>query len=219
MTELLALFGNIWVRRAALAVVVVIALLAVRQHYINLGKSQGRQTEQQHSIQQTEQSHAGDRDQVLTVLNTLQLKVEASERRQETLTQALLQLATRQQQAKQEVAGMTPEQLDAVLAKYTKRELADCVNQLPICEATRDRQAEKISEIEGEVATLDQKFSTLASYTGRLEGYYVAAWNDASQPRRSWKCFQLWKCSRPQLKVPDPKELLSQRAAPAAAQK
>jgi hypothetical protein len=39
------LLGNIWFRRAALAVMVTIALLGVRQHYINMGNRQGHTDE------------------------------------------------------------------------------------------------------------------------------------------------------------------------------
>jgi hypothetical protein len=47
MSTLIALFGNIWVRRAALLIVVLIALFAVRQHYIDVGKKIGTEDTKQ----------------------------------------------------------------------------------------------------------------------------------------------------------------------------
>jgi chromosome segregation ATPase len=201
------LLGNIWFRRAALAVVVIIALLSVRQHYINLGKTQGQQNEVQHSIQGTETTRAADFAQVTTVLNQLQVHIEASDRRQEALQNALIMLATQRQQAKQDIAGMTEAQVEAIVAKHSPRELADCVTQLPLCEQQNEKQGEKIKEMDGKIVDLDSQITTLGSYTDRLHGYYAAVWNEASRPKRSPKCLYLWKCARPQIKQPSPEEL------------
>jgi DNA-directed RNA polymerase subunit L len=203
----LALFGNIWVRRAALAIAVLIALLAVRQHYINLGKTQGRASEVQHSIQGTEQVRAADFTAVTTVLTQLQVKIEASDRRQEALQAAILNLATQRQQAKEQVAGMTEAQVEAIVAKHSPRELADCVTQLPLCEQETQKQGEKIKEMDGKIVDLDSQVTTLAGYTDRLHGYYSEVWNAASQPKRSVKCVWLWKCVRPTISQPNPADL------------
>ena len=87
------LIGNVWVRRAAACVGVLLMLLAVRQHYVNLGEHKGEQKQQATTADENEQSRAGERRDVLAELTELRGQIATLDARGQALAGVALKSA------------------------------------------------------------------------------------------------------------------------------
>ncbi len=101
------LLGNVWVRRAAMVVGVLLLLLMVRQHYVDLGEHKGEQKQQATTADENEQSRAGERRDVLAELTELRGQIAALDARGQALAGvALKSAATAQAAAMQQTAAI-----------------------------------------------------------------------------------------------------------------
>ena len=107
---ILALLGNIWVRRAIVVVVVLIALFMVRQHYIDLGKTEGKQQAVQTDAVDTAKQQSVDRDASAQRIAELQNQINSFEVRAASDRALFLALSGQRQMAATQVAGMTEDQ-------------------------------------------------------------------------------------------------------------
>jgi chromosome segregation ATPase len=210
-----------WAQYVLLGVLVSVALLGVRQHYINVGKAEGKADQQQVQANTGAQDVAEKRDEHVEfmaeqrkVIEQQNKVIEQAQANIQNLNAMLLSLAAQRQQASQQVAGLTESQVMQIVERYTPRQLADCVTQLPLCEKQKetltDQVREEQSKSEGFKASFDarsREYESLADYTGELEKTYTRLYNDTGRPKRSPKCLWLWKCTKRHLEVPDPKEL------------
>lgn len=83
------LLQNIWVRRALMGGGLVLALLAVRQHYVNLGEHKGVQSAETASAQDNEQTRSQERRDVLAEIGTLREQIAAIDARGAVLVAAI----------------------------------------------------------------------------------------------------------------------------------
>ncbi len=204
---ILGFLSNIWVRRALLAIVAVIAFLALRQHYVNLGHKQGIADQTQTDADQREKERSADRAETEGKLKLLQQQINDAATHATQQQQLFVSLLGQRQQAATQVAGMTEAQVEAIVAKYSPRQLADCVTQLPFCNQQLEAKVQESVEKDKQIAGEQQKYGDLADYTVSLERTYADLYNSKAIARRSWKCLKIWHCSRPKITAPDPSTL------------
>ena len=216
-----AFLFNIWFRRAMLALVLVAAYFYWQHRQRQIGRQEGAAVESQANATVQAQNVQSNRTVTVEDLATISMKMTVLEKQLEAQNNLILIVAQQRQQKASEVQGMSPAEVDArinqVLGKpqgsttFTeddRRRFLGCLEDLPLCNQQVKEQAVKIDTQKDEIVLAKQKFDRLAIYTTSLEQTYTALWNDKAQAKRSGKCLWLWKCSRPQLKVPDPKLLL-----------
>jgi chromosome segregation ATPase len=210
-----------WAQYVLLGVLVSVALLGIRQHYINVGKEQGMADQQQVQANTGAQDVAAKRDDHVEVLaeqrkiiEQQNQVIEQAKANIQSLNAMLVSLATQRQQASQQVAGLTESQVMQIVERYTPRQLADCVTQLPLCEKQKEALTKQVTEehsaTEGfkvQFEARSREYDSLADLQAETEKAYVRLYNDTARPKRSPKCLWLWKCTKPHLEVPDPKEL------------
>jgi TolA-binding protein len=214
------LFGNIWFRRACIVVLVLVALFAVRQHYINLGKTQGTQNQAQQSANQGAADVKSDHVSTVNQITQLNQQINLLQKQVDTTQTLILAIVQQRQQATQAVAVMTKDQVDARIdwalgrspgaSEYTlddKRRIAECFTQLPLCNKENVQYQTEIGALEEKQVTSEKKYDTLTTYTVNLERNYTELWNEKALPKRSPKCLYLWKCSRPKISQPNPADL------------
>jgi type III secretory pathway component EscV len=209
VTTLIALFANPLFRKVALVIAIAAALYGVYRHAESVGRTQGEASASQRSADALEKTLAADRQQTTAVLQEWTAKVQDSLKEARTERQTFLALAVQRQQASAQVQGMTPEQVQALIEHYSPRDLADCVTQRPLLQKQIDSDEKVIATGKEVIAAQSAKYDSLAAYTSRVENNYVDLWNQKATSKRSPKCLYLWKCARPKLTAPDPKDLIT----------
>jgi hypothetical protein len=79
------LFQNVWVRRAALVLCVVLVLLGLREHLVRVGERKGMQAEQSRSVVEGEQARSQERQNAVSRIGLLQEQIGKLERQSEAL--------------------------------------------------------------------------------------------------------------------------------------
>jgi hypothetical protein len=245
MIELMALLSNKWIQRAGLVLALCIAILFARGCWIRQGKEQGKIEGRQAADTDAETRRAADRKETETRLNAFEAKFQvasqaayAAQARADALLPILAELAKARQVGADQVAKLPDSDLHAYnVSKLAirppadptpgylpaeERAIAGCLTQYPLCQQERDRQLERTTEIQEQVKQLGiqvesqgAKYQELAGYTTRLEGIYTDLWNSTRASRRGARCLFLWKCSRPKIPAPNPRDLI--RPMPKAA--
>jgi hypothetical protein len=219
LAMLWTLLKNRYVQYVLIGIGVFLLLIAVRQHYINIGKDAGRQEVQQQSANMLEDARKADRAATEKVLadSAAEMKRQAEFAQAQQL--AFLQLVAQRQTAANQVAGMTPSQVEDAIARalgkkpgeqdseQDRRTIASCLFQMPLCERQVLAQADQIKADEKQLAAAKESSDALAGYATRLEKTYADLWNLKAGKRRSAKCLFLWRCSREHIDAPDPETL------------
>jgi hypothetical protein len=213
------LYYRQWVRRAALLIVVLIALFAVRQHYIDVGKKIG--------TEDTKQQVATEIAKAVKDAQTESAEKQAEHDRAfkdymaqaQTSMQLALSLAAQRQKVATSVSGMSASEVEAAIAKALnkptggadtpedRRKFASCLVQLPLCEQQVQADTETIEKGKQAIAEKQKSVDDLTADNQFLRGKFQELYNLKSTPVRSWKCLKLWRCVRPQIALPDPMSL------------
>lgn len=217
----IALFSNIWVRRITLALAILAAFLIYRQHLINEGKDKGvqighsdaAQVEQQ-SLSQQQQMVDAVKKELLPQIQDAQAKASKAEIASGLKDEVIRSLVNQRLQASQGVQQMTETQIAALIAKYTPRDLADCVATRPALLDQVKTQDGKINDMATDLAeTKRANLATVELYNDevglrtRYQQEYTALYNFQVPKHRGLKCAFLWHCSRKLLPFPSPEQI------------
>lgn len=210
-----ALLGNIWFRRAAIVAAVVVLLFFAAQYFEHKGAVQARQDSAQQVARAIEQGRTKDRSELEERLKPFQEQAAAAKTKADSAQQLFLTVLAQRGAATQQQAGMNDAQISAAVRSQigdladpaVQRSILSCRTQLPLCEQEVAHQADIASANAARTDAVQGSYDELAGYTEKLEGHYTDLWNAKSTPVRSWKCVKLWRCSRPQIKTPDPATL------------
>ena len=230
MGAVLALLSNVWVQRAGLVLALLIAGLGLRQHYINVGHTEGHQEAQQQTADQLAQQAKENREATQKVLDAAQAVIDNAQAQQKQAQAQLHALAQQRAAIPQQVAGMTPNQVqqqidaalgrqNAVAGQYTSADnqrILQTIDNLKLCDAQLTAETAKQAATQSELDGTQAQNKALLSYAIGLEQNYTELWNTTAQPKRGAKCLWIWKCTRPKIKAPDPTLLLAPQAVKAA---
>jgi hypothetical protein len=233
----LLLLKNRYVQYALLGVIVIAMLLAVRKHYIDVGKDAGREETKQDEKQSIEQARSAEHSQAVAAI--AQKDAEAREARAradaaESMAAQFVELNRTLISQRAAVAGKvnaTPDSElhaanttalgirqagDATPGYYPteERSVLSCLLDRPIIEkqtkalqSAVDENSNAIKELKNQVQAQQGKYDALAGYTTHLETYYTQIANLWPKKTRGKKCAFLWACSKNLLPVPDPADL------------
>lgn len=218
MTILAMLFANKWVRYGVLAFVVFGLCMSIRSYYIHKGKTEGIQQGHTEAATEAEQARKQDKADMEAKFASLAADIASARQESERWRQVaaqkdavILSLAAQRNSAATQVAGMTEEQVAALIQKYSPRQVAECVTQYPLCQQQVAAQSEKIDALSNQLAedkradlaVADQLNTALQNYNS-LERAYTNLYNAQAPRVRSWKCLGLWRCQKKTIPFPDP---------------
>lgn len=215
----LALFGNIWFRRAAIVLVVALALWGIYRRGVSEGKVIGQQNQAQENANQGANQVKQERAVTVTELTQLTQQVVILQQQVDTTQKMILNTLQARQDAHREVAGLSEAQvltlINQALGKPStatdftaddRRRIADCFTQLPLCNKENEQYQTQIKTLEAKEVLSDKKFDVLSGYALNLEQHYTELWNEKSLPKRKWYC--AWLCRRkPHIDQPNPADL------------
>jgi hypothetical protein len=231
---MIALLANVWVRRglAALAIITMltVAFFLMRAHFISEGKTQGVAAQTQRGSDALEVTHVADRSGIEQQIATMKAQLDGLSSQADTYKQLALNLSKQRAAVPDQVAGMTPAQVDAQInlklgrlagdatpySAADRQKIDACFVDRDLCNQQVDAKSKELTTKAAQLATTQQMYQDLAGYTSKLENTYTELHNETTQPRRSVRCLWLAHCFTPQIKAPDPAKLLRPTAQPVA---
>jgi hypothetical protein len=214
MPTLVLLWANPWVRRAALAVAILLALWSFGEYKLQQGKKIGTEDTKQQVA--TEIAKAVKDAQIESAAQQAEhdKKFQDFMAQAQTSMQLALGFAAQRQQAATSVSGMSASEVEAAIARALnkptgaadtpedRRKFASCLAQLPLCEKQVQADTETIDKGKKAIAERDNQVDDLRADNKFLQDKFVEIYNLKSNPIRSWKCLRLWRCVRPQIQLP-----------------
>lgn len=210
------LLQNIWVRRALMAAGVVLALLAVRQHYVNLGEHKGVQSAQATSAQDNEQTRSQERRDVLAEIGTLREQIATIDARGTVLVAAVSKNAAANEsiQGERLAAANTVAQIPSgslhaananamreqgiavqsgvVYSDAEERTIAACLADRPLCQKQNEALSGENSGLQQQVEDASRTRALQQQQYDSLAGYAGELENsyvqlyNAVPKRRNW---------------------------------
>lgn len=229
---MLAFFlANRWARYAALGVVVAILLLAVRQHYIDQGKAQGKNDANSTSSESDAKERVIQQQTLASALKQAQDAITAASAREAAAQSALnTSLATlraisaQRQAASAQVASLSD--LEAHAYNLTllggrqdgscysggqERQIAESLTQYPLCKKEVSAKDDSIKAINDRISALNDKitekdkaFAAMTNAKHESDVRYVKLYNRYPPTYRSAKCLWIAKCGKRNLDLPAP---------------
>jgi hypothetical protein len=226
-------------RYAVAAIALAGILWAAAAHFRHQGQLEGKQEATDTLTQQMQKQHEADRQDTNNLLQQFdqrfqgyEAKLDAAAQREEQQAKIIADLVAQRKQASDKVDGLKDNELhDFITATIALREktdkaagytpgeervIAHAVVDDPLCrkesqtfpaqlQACKDGQ----TQLTGERDVNLGKFNALADYTGRLEGYYVEAYNAIPRKGNFWlRVISLGVAGKPKkIAVPDLKAL------------
>jgi hypothetical protein len=226
--------ANRWLQYCLYGVAAVGLLLVVRQHYVNVGKEQGKQEQRQQQQGQLLETHAdarqtnlnqqqaGDRQVAAGEATVRQVDPDIAALKQAVRTLALSQAAMLEAVQKVPEAklhdynrallnGEASPPPSACYPPNEERAIADALVVAKSCSQTSAKQQEEQSKLEQRMAGMQEqingfkiKYNALAAFSDSQEQTLADLYNSQGLKRRSMKCLRMWHCVHQTIKVPPP---------------
>jgi hypothetical protein len=208
-------FSNKWVQYAALVLAVLLALFAIYQHGVGVGKKLGTEDTKQQVA--TEIAKAVKDAQT----ESAEKQVEHDKAFKDYMAQAqtsmqlALSLAAQRSQVDKKVAGMSPSDVEAAIARalnkpagqpetaQDRQKILGCFDKLDLCEKQAAADTVTMEKGKAAIAEKESQVSDLKADKKFLQDRFVELYNLKSTPVRSWKCLKMWRCVRPQIALHD----------------
>lgn len=221
--------ANRWARYAALGLVVAVLLFGVRQHYIDLGKEQGKTDQKGSESSQDEKERATSQKQLADALQASRdaLAVENkreddAKARENTLLATIRSISVQKQAASAQVASLSDieahaynltlmggRQDGACYSGGQERQIAEALTQYPLCKKEVSAKDDSIKAINDRISALndkvlekDRQFQAMSLAKQKSDAMYVRLWNRYPPKYRSAKCLWIAKCGARNLDLP-----------------
>lgn len=229
---MLAFFlANRWARYAALGVVVALLLLGVRQHYIDLGKEQGKTDQKGSESYQDEKERVTSQKQLADALQASRDALAVANKREDdakarenTLLATIRSISVQKQTASAQVASLSDTQAHdynltllggrqdgSCYSGGQERQIAESLTQYPLCKkevSAKDGSIkainDRISALNDKITEKDKAFAAMTNAKHESDVRYVKLYNRYPPTYRSAKCLWIAKCGKRNLDLPAP---------------